>query len=59
MLQIPFEEIAVTETDIETWLDQIPTLSKAKFRREAYRKAYRIEEKIRAAKKAGTFPPIN
>jgi hypothetical protein len=52
-----FDEVAVTEQDIELWLDSVPNLSSATFRRQMYRKAYAIEEKIRAAKLAGTFPP--
>ncbi len=52
-----FDEIPVTETDLELWLDTVPNLSRSPFRREAYRKAYHIEEKIRAAKAAGRWPP--
>lgn len=52
-----FNECPVTEEDVELWLDTIPTLSAANFRRQAYRKAYRIEDKIRAAKAAGHWPP--
>jgi hypothetical protein len=52
-----FNECPVTEADIELWLDTIPNLSRATFRRDAYRKAYRIEDKIRAAKAAGRWPP--
>lgn len=51
-----FGEIPVTEQDIELWLDNIPNLSQSKFRREAYRKAYRIEDKIRAAKQNRQWP---
>ena len=51
-----FEDYPVTENDIERWLDSIPNLSKSPFRRQAYRKAYRIEDKIRSAKKDGTWP---
>lgn len=56
--QTCFDLIPVTEQDIDLWLDQIKTLSRSAFRRQMYRKAYNIEEKIRAAKKAGTFPPL-
>ena len=52
-----FDEIPVTESDVDLWLDNIANLSKAQFRRDAYRKAYRVEEKIRAAKRAGKWPP--
>ncbi|OIR10934.1 hypothetical protein GALL_71020 [mine drainage metagenome] len=52
-----FNEVPVTEDDIDLWLDNIANLSQAKFRREAYRKAYRVEDKIRAAKRAGQWPP--
>lgn len=52
-----FDECPVTNQDIELWLNSIPTLSTAEFRREAYRKAYKIEEKIRAAKSQGQWPP--
>lgn len=45
-----FDEPPVTEAEVQEWLDQIPNLSTATFRREAYRKAYRVEEKIRANK---------
>ncbi|OIR10921.1 hypothetical protein GALL_70890 [mine drainage metagenome] len=51
-----FGEIPVTEQDIELWLDNVPNLSQSKFRREAYRKAYRIEDKIRAAKHNRQWP---
>lgn len=54
-----FDEYPVTESDIKLWLDSIPTLSAANFRREAYRKAYRIEDKIRTAKADGKWPPAN
>lgn len=51
-----FDEPPVTELEVQEWLDTIPNLSKATHRREAYRKAYNVEEKIRAAKRAGTWP---
>jgi hypothetical protein len=46
-----FDEPPVTEAEVQEWLDRIPNLSASPFRREAYRKAYRVEEKIRAAKR--------
>ncbi len=52
-----FDKIPVTEQDVELWLDSIPNLSAAHFRRQMYRKAYNVEDKIRAAKQDGTFPP--
>ena len=51
-----FEEIPVSEQEVQNWLDTVPNLSASTFRREAYRKAYNVEDKIRAAKKAGTWP---
>jgi hypothetical protein len=52
-----FDAPPVTEADIELWLDSITTLSHTTFRRQAYRMAYRVEDKIRAAKLAGAWPP--
>jgi len=46
-----FEEFPVSEAEVQEWLDTIPNLSSSTFRREAYRKAYHIEDKIRAQKK--------
>lgn len=46
-----FDEPPVTEAEVQEWLDTVPNLSTSTFRREAYRKAYRVEEKIRAEKK--------
>lgn len=46
-----FDEPPVTEAEVQEWLDTIPNLSNSSFRREAYRKSYRIEEKIRAEKR--------
>ena len=46
------ELIPVSEAEITAWLDRIPNLSGSEFRREAYRKAYRVDEKIRAKKRA-------
>ena len=50
------EDIPVSESEVQAWLDTVPNLSASTFRREAYRKAYNIEGKIRAAKLAGTWP---
>jgi hypothetical protein len=50
-----FGEFPVTEAEVQAWLDTIPNLSASNFRREAYRKAYNVEEKIRAAKKAASL----
>lgn len=47
-----FKEYPVTEAEVQEWLDQIPNLSAASWRREAYRKAYHVEDKIRAEKMA-------
>lgn len=52
------ENIPVSEQDVKDWLDTIPKLSALPSRREAYRKAYRIDEKIRAAKANGQWPDI-
>jgi hypothetical protein len=51
-----FDAYPVTEDEVQAWLDNIPTLSDATFRREAYRKAYNVEDKIRAAKASGIWP---
>lgn len=45
-------EVPVSETEVQAWLDTIPNLSASTWRREAYRKAYNVEDKIRAAKQA-------
>lgn len=42
--------VPVSEQEVKEWLDNVPTLSALPSRREAYRKAYNIEEKIRAQK---------
>lgn len=52
-----FNEIPVSPADIDLWLDLVPNLSHSKFRREAYARAYRVIEKIRAAKMHGAWPP--
>lgn len=44
-------DIPVSEQEVNDWLDQIPNLSALPSRREAYRRAYRVDEKIRALKK--------
>lgn len=54
-----FDQAPVTEQDVQLWLDTIPNLSESQFRREAYRRAYRVEEKIRHAKQAGNWPPAS
>lgn len=40
---------------MKAWLDAVQNLSTSNFRREAYRKAYNVEEKIRAYKRAGKW----
>lgn len=58
MINTLFEEIIpVSESDVEQWLDTVPNLSASTWRREAYRKAYNVEDKIRAAKQRGEWPP--
>ena len=49
------EEIPVSEAEVQAWLNSIPNLSAAKHRREAYRKAYNVEEKIRVLKAKGEW----
>jgi hypothetical protein len=52
MSQLHFpDEIPVSEEEVQAWLDTIPNLSASKFRREAYRKDYNVEDKIRTCKK--------
>jgi hypothetical protein len=53
------EEIPVSEQEVQDWLDTIPNLSTTKWRREAYRKTYAVEEKIRAAKRLASNNPSN
>jgi len=43
--------IPVSEKEIQEWLDNLPNLSALPSRREAYRKAYNIEDKIRNQKR--------
>lgn len=51
MSQLLFQdEIPVSEEEVQAWLDAIPNLSAAPIRREFYRKAYNVEEKIRRRK---------
>jgi hypothetical protein len=45
------DEIPVSEDEVQAWLDNIPNLSATEFRRESYRKAYNVEEKIRNKKR--------
>jgi hypothetical protein len=52
-----FDDIPVTDADVALWLDRITTLSSTPHRRAAYRKSYNVDEKIRAAKRAGHWPP--
>lgn len=57
LMSLPlFDEFAVTEAEVQLWLDNVPNLSASTFRREAYRKAYNIEGKIRAFKHDGAWP---
>ena len=46
-----FDEYPVSEKEISDFLDTIPNLSASPFRREMYRRAYRVEDKIRMLKK--------
>jgi hypothetical protein len=50
-----FADFPVTEAEVQAFLDTIPNLSASTFRRDAYRKAYRVEDKIRALKKAASI----
>ena len=49
------ENIPVSESEVQAWLDTIPNLSSLTSRREAYRKAYNIEDKIRSLKANGLW----
>lgn len=51
-----FDKIAVSESDVKAWLDAVPNLSALPSRRETYRRAYNVEDKIRAAKAIGLWP---
>jgi uncharacterized membrane-anchored protein YjiN (DUF445 family) len=45
------EEIPVSEAEVNEWLDSIKNLSALPSRREAYRRQYSVDEKIRNAKR--------
>jgi hypothetical protein len=52
MNKLLFDSITpVTEKEVKDWLDKIPNLSALQSRREAYRKAYNVDEKIRSTKR--------
>jgi primase-polymerase (primpol)-like protein len=51
------DSFSVTESEAQAWLDGIPNLSKSTFRREAYRKAWCVEDKIRSLKIALSKKP--
>jgi len=53
MQQLPLtnNDEPVTEKEVNDWLDKIPNLSATPSRREAYRKAYNVENKIRLEKR--------
>jgi len=58
------DDIPVSESEVQHWLDLVPHLSALPSRREAYRKAYNIEGKIRQLKLSGKWDndpanPIN
>jgi len=57
MLPLFNDVIPVSEDDVQLWLDKVPNLSGSLSRREAYRRAYNVDDKIRAAKLAGRWPP--
>ena len=44
-------EIPVSEAEVQAWLDKVLNLSGLESRREAYQKAYNIEDKIRTEKR--------
>lgn len=46
------DETPVTEQEVSDWLDTIPNLSATESRRQAYRRAYNVDEKIRNTKRA-------
>lgn len=46
---------SVTEQEVQEWLDNVPNLSKSTFRREAYRRAWNVDGKIRAFKRDGQW----
>lgn len=43
-------DIPVSEKEVSDWLDTIPNLSAKESRRQAYRIAYNVDNKIRATK---------
>ncbi len=49
------DSYSVTEQEVQEWLDNVPNLSKSTFRREAYRRAWNIDGKIRAFKRDGEW----
>lgn len=49
-------ETPVTLEEIANWLDTIPNLSTTESRRQAYRHAYNVDEKIRQSKRAQIRP---
>lgn len=52
-----FGEIAVSQDDVELWLNAVTNLSGSPWRRVAYAQAWNVVEKVRAAKAAGQWPP--
>lgn len=52
-----FGEVPVSEADIELWLECVCRLSLDSWRIAWYVKAYAVIDKIRAAKRAGQWPP--
>lgn len=52
-----FNDVSVTEADIELWLNGIKQLSATPSRRAAYAKAYNVIQKIKTAKRNGNWPP--
>lgn len=53
-----FGEILVTQPEIDAWLDAVPRWPLMGWRRDWYCRYWNVPEKIRAAKRAGTFEPI-
>jgi hypothetical protein len=52
MNKLLFDSITpVSEKEVQEWLNKVPNLSALASRREAYRKAYNVEQKIREAKR--------
>lgn len=48
------DDVPVSEQEVNEWLDTIPNLSTTPSRREAYHKAYNVDEKIREQKRRST-----